>query len=316
MPNFTPRILPILLSLFFFACTTPTVATGPEDEESSAAEDTARVAEVAVKVDELNQKAAQHYERRMDIADLEGAISSWEEALQHLEGAQDRTRAKKIKESLARAYYFRARYHHSLATMPPKERIFADTIRGSELARKAIAIDSPDLGQNLPSLARGERSFAGSSDFADLTSDGHPAFLTYLQNLVLYAETRGVATDLELRPLIDQGFTFLHSSAGDLSFGAPARYFGARQVERPFGKNVEASREAFDEALQLAPGFLLTRVLRANTLARATGDRALFESDLQQVLDASPDALPEAEPENLFAQFMARALLSQVEQLF
>ena len=57
-------------------------------------------------------------------------------------------------------------------------------------------------------------------------------------------------------------------------------------------------------------------LMRAQFYYTKSGDRNSFVKDLRFVLNAEPTIIPEASPENLFEQELARILLSKEESLF
>ena len=100
----------------------------------------------------------------------------------------------------------------------------------------------------------------------------------------------------------------------------PARYWGAYYSALPSfaGRDFDKSAEYFAASIEGAPYYLATRVLRAEMLAVGTGDVALFDADLAHVLEADPDARPEAgvTAENVKEQQKAKALMAQRAELF
>ena len=94
------------------------------------------------------------------------------------------------------------------------------------------------------------------------------------------ARIRGLAGRVEE---LDPGF----------HYGAPHRFWGAFYAEAPgpAGGSLTKSREAFERALELGPGFFETRVLMAEVYAVAARDRGLFTAQLRAVLEGDPRAV-------------------------
>ncbi len=100
----------------------------------------------------------------------------------------------------------------------------------------------------------------------------------------------------------------------------PARYWAAYYAALPSfaGQDLDKSAEYFDAAIKAAPYYLPTRILRAEYWAVATQDVKQFDEDIAYVLEADPDARPEADvtPENILEQKKARALQAKRHELF
>ena len=306
-------LLPFFFLLFALsACSTtrpPTEASVPDQTDAENEQN-----QRAEQLQGLLTSADTHFAQRTERAELTKAIATWEEAWDLLDDHHS-DQAFSLSAYLARAYYFRARYHHSLAAMPSQEAILADTLDGIEAALRALRIKSPALADALqiPPPASNAPLELPLEDFPE---EGVAALLSFAQNLLLHAETQGLSAHLEAEPLGTTLMAYLRDDHPQTHHGAPARYFGSHFIQRPFQKSPAESARAFEEALHLAPDFLLTRVLRAANLATATGDRELFVSDLQADLDTTLEASPEVAAENFFAQLLARSLLARVDTLF
>ncbi len=92
-------------------------------------------------------------------------------------------------------------------------------------------------------------------------------------------------------------------------------FYGGRS--KMLGGNLEKSRHHFEKALELTHNkYLLVRLFFAKTYAVQTQNRELFESQLQAVLQAPADLLPEQRLANQVARQKAAKLLEQVDELF
>jgi hypothetical protein len=98
----------------------------------------------------------------------------------------------------------------------------------------------------------------------------------------------------------------------------PARYWGAYYSALPSfaGKDLELSRKYLDASIAGAPNYLGTRVIRAEYLAVEAQDFALFEQDLNYVVAADPNVMPEVVAENTKEQEKAQKLLARKAELF
>jgi predicted anti-sigma-YlaC factor YlaD len=101
-------------------------------------------------------------------------------------------------------------------------------------------------------------------------------------------------------------------------YGAAHRYLGAYYAALPSfaGRDLAKSKDHFERSLAIAPDFLATRVLMAEYWARAANDRRAYREQLERVLAASPDAIPEVAPEQRLEQKKARRLLAEIDDYF
>jgi hypothetical protein len=103
-----------------------------------------------------------------------------------------------------------------------------------------------------------------------------------------------------------------HYAGPHLFLGA---FYGGRS--KMLGGNPEKSRHHFEKALDLTENkYLLVQLFFAKTYAVQNQDRELFESQLQAVLQAPPDLLPEQRLANQVARKIAAKLLGQIDDLF
>lgn len=129
---------------------------------------------------------------------------------------------------------------------------------------------------------------------------GSPAALALLPRLELLMQ-RVVALD----PALFHGAA--HTFLGT--------YYGARPLL--VGGDPAKSKEHFEQALALGNrDFLLTQVAYAETYARQTFDRELYEKLLREVIDYPLAKRPELTLSNTLAQRKAKRLLEQVERIF
>jgi hypothetical protein len=102
-------------------------------------------------------------------------------------------------------------------------------------------------------------------------------------------------------------------------YGGAHLFLGMYHASLPpaLGGRPELSRNHFETALALAERrFLLAQVWYAETYARMTMDRDLFEKLLTEVLARPPDLAPELATANQLAAHKARKLLDEVEHYF
>jgi hypothetical protein len=92
-------------------------------------------------------------------------------------------------------------------------------------------------------------------------------------------------------------------------------FYGARSPI--LGGRPDEARAHFERAIALTGGkFLMTRLYFAQYYARQTMDRALFEEQLDLILRAPDDLLPEMRLANTVAKERAAELLSRIDEWF
>ena len=102
-------------------------------------------------------------------------------------------------------------------------------------------------------------------------------------------------------------------------YGSAHLYFGTilATVPKNLGGKPDSAKGHFDKCLEIGGGkFLLPYVYLAQSYAVQVQDKALFESSLKTVEDASIDILPEQRLVNAIAKEKAKALLAKENDLF
>ncbi|MBL4665631.1 MAG: hypothetical protein JKY23_06775 [Nitrospinaceae bacterium] len=103
-----------------------------------------------------------------------------------------------------------------------------------------------------------------------------------------------------------------HYAGPHLFLGA---YYGGRS--RMLGGNPDKARNHFEQALRITGGkYLLVSFLYAKTYAVQNQDQKLFKTQLEKVLEASDDVLPEQRLANQIAKRKAAVLLGKIDELF
>ena len=103
-----------------------------------------------------------------------------------------------------------------------------------------------------------------------------------------------------------------HYAGPHLFLGA---FYGGRS--RMLGGNPDRARNHFEQALKITEGkYLLISFLYAKTYAVQNQDRNLFKTQLEKVLEASDDVLPEQRLANQITKRKAAVLLGKIDELF
>ena len=102
-------------------------------------------------------------------------------------------------------------------------------------------------------------------------------------------------------------------------YGMTHIFFGSYYATLPsiFGGGTEVAEAEFQRAFEISDGkFLLAKVFHARYYAPLIVDEALFERELNEVLEAPSDALPEVLLLNEIAKAKARIFLANKSQYF
>ena len=243
--------------------------------------------------------------QRDDEAQLRAAIDAWSGALE----ADPSDWA--LWHRLARAQYFLADGHLAFDTSRDAETaaMYQTAITSAERSLGAL---SPEFAQR---MAAGERVEAALSS---LDARAVPALYWRASALGKWARRDGFATVLQYKDEIRAIMTRCLELDRDYFYAGPDRYFGAFFAIAPTyaGGDLNRSREHFEYSISRYPGYLATHVLFATEYAVKAQDRALFQRELQIVLDADVNAMPDVRAENLAEQHKARDAMARIDELF
>ncbi len=120
-------------------------------------------------------------------------------------------------------------------------------------------------------------------------------------------------------PRLEKLMNKVHDLNPSFHYAGPHLFLGAFYGGRSkmLGGNPEKSRHHFEKALELTENkYLLAHLFFARTYAVQNQDRELFKSQLQAVLQAPTDLLPEQRLANQVARKKAAKLLEQIDELF
>ena len=104
----------------------------------------------------------------------------------------------------------------------------------------------------------------------------------------------------------------------DFYYGSAHALKGIMAISRPkmLGGDPALAKSELDEAMRVAPGYLMTKVLFAQYYARGTNDPTLFRRSLNEVIAANPAELPDQRMANELAKRRAKLLLKREKKLF
>lgn len=101
-------------------------------------------------------------------------------------------------------------------------------------------------------------------------------------------------------------------------YGSALSFLGVLGSVRPamLGGKPEEARQHFDRAIEIAPNFLMNKVMMAQYFAVQVQDKELFVRLLREVLSSDPSALPERRLANELAQRRATLLLDRIKDYY
>jgi hypothetical protein len=138
----------------------------------------------------------------------------------------------------------------------------------------------------------------------------------YAVNLGKWSRAKGIAALLGNKDRVKGVLERVLALEETFFHGAPHRYFGVYWSLLPVGRDLDKSKQHFERSLAIAPNYVGTKVLMAESYAVKKQDRALFAKLLDEVL-ATPDAvIPELVPETRIEKDKARELKAKIDDLF
>lgn len=275
------------------ATTSPTTA-GANSTPEAATRRTALLAE-----------ATAAYAERGDEAKLRLAIAKWEEALV-LDGSHTEDWA-----ALSHAYYFLADGHLSFDEAKQEE-MMATFEKGTRSGEKGLLAVSPAFATRMREGARIE-------EVVNLFErSAVPALYWRSANLGKWASAQGFATLLSYKDEIRAVMTRCLALDANYFYGAPHRYFGAFFARAPAyaGGDLNKSKEHFEASIAIEPRYFATHVLFASDYAQKSQNRAIFDEQLNLVINGDAQAMPDVAAENLVEQRKARELMARADELF
>ena len=305
--NLHHLLIQAMICLFLYGCGTATQHIAPIeniDERLAVTQDG--------DFESMMAEAENHWSQRSDREHTEQAIAIWEELL-HVESPGDR-RADlyPVLHKLSRAYYFLTDGHIRFEERPDWEEAMKSGFQqGLEYGHLALSVNNEDWNRAL-------LYETPISEAVNLTTlEDLPAMYWYSTNMGKWAILDGIATILAHKD--DIAAIMGRVATLDRSFlsGASDRYFGVYWTKLPIGNpDLARSREHFETAISMEPNYLSARVLFAEGYAIKAQDRAVFEEQLNYVINADPAALPHLQPENEIEQRKAQILLDNIDEYF
>lgn len=240
------------------------------------------------------------WEERGDLSSLKQAIAAYEKL------AQANPKDREIHARTTRGWYFLA----DAWTDDPDEQI-ETYLKAIEWGKRCMAINDAFAAQ----INDGTKE---KDAVAALTKEDVPCTYWTASALGKWAKASGIAKSIKHLGTV-KAYVGRVEDLDPLYFHhAPARYWGAYYSVIPgfAGRDLDKSTAYFEDTIKGSPGYLGSRVLRAENLAVGLQDVTLFDDDLKFVLDFDVTTVPELQPENTREQVKARKVLAQRSELF
>ena len=272
-----------------------TTACGPKQKGTYAVDAASGSAN-----DALVAEADALWEKRGDKESLQSALVKYEAA--YTANPRDRH----VAGRLVRGWYFLADAHTMV-----KDQKLAHWDTAINWGKKCLAINDEFKAQ----IASGAKE---ADAIGAANKDDVPCLYWTASSLGKWAKGYGIAKALKHKDTIVAYITRVSELQPDYFYGASDRYWGAYYSVLPSfaGQDLDLSKTHFDKSIEIAPGYLGTRVLMAENWAVKSQAKPVFLRNLKLVLEADPDAIPEIAPENRAEQAKAKALLEQTDDLF
>jgi tetratricopeptide (TPR) repeat protein len=247
-----------------------------------------------------------HWQKRADRAELEAAIASWEQAIAANAG-DGVTLAK-----LARANYLLADGWLFFDGEAARARFLKTYERGLSFAERALVALSADFKRRVQAGEKVEEA-VGSVD-----KNGIEALYWYAANLGKWSNASGFTTVLKNKNRYQKVMERVLALDENFFYGAAHRALGVVFAKAPAiaGGDMDKAKQHFDRALQIAPEYQGARVLWAEFYATKAEDKTGYRRELQHVLDAKDDVLPDVVAETQLAKRQAKKLLEQIDEKF
>ena len=243
--------------------------------------------------------------QRVDAEQTLTAIASWNAA------AELNPKNSTALSNVSRAYYYYADCF--LRNDDDKAEEYKNTHDlGVKAAERALVAQSPAFAQKMREGARIEEAVD------TLSASAVPALYWRSSNLGRWAGIDGFATLLSYKDEIRAVMQFCLDNDPTYFYQGPDRYFGIFFARAPgfAGGDMNKSRDHFEIAMAAHPNYLSTKTLYAEEWALKEVDRDLFEELLTYNVNADPNAIPDAAPENICEQRKSKKLLAEADELF
>jgi len=245
------------------------------------------------------------WQQRGSQAKTEEAIAAWEKA------TAARPDDGVTLAKLSRGLYFLADGHlRKLGTK--SDAYLAAFERGTAAGERALAALSPSFKSKVMSGEKVEDAIKV------MGPEGLEAMYWYAVNLGKWSRAKGFAATLGNKDRVKGVMSRALELSPSFFHAAPHRYFGAFYAVAPSfaGGDLDKSREHYETSLKMAPNYVGTKIIMAETYATKKQDRALFDRLIAEVLAVPDEVIPWLEPETRVEKEKAMELKAQGDALF
>lgn len=252
----------------------------------------------ALGADAIKEEALKLWPKRDNQQTLEEALSKFQKA--HEANPQD----LEVLTYLARGYYFLAELH--LSNEEQKMRNF----------EKARAFGEKGLLLN-PEFKKQTDKKEVEKGIRAITEKEAPVLFWTAASIGKWARLNGIMSSLQYKGRIVAMIEQVEKVKPDFFYGAVPRYWGGFYALAPSiaGGDLKKSKKYFQRAMEMAPEYLGTKTLYAETYLVEKEDKKEFKKVLEEVLKApnGPEAIT---PENMLEKKKAERLLENMDELF
>lgn len=245
----------------------------------------------------LRPEALRLWQKRVDSSALGQALSNFEKMHEGL--PQDR----EILLYLARGYFLMGEYHST--DKKEKMRHFEKS--------KDYGMKGMELNPEFKKIAKDKLDKAVEK----LTAEDAPLTFWTAASLGKWSKLNGVMSSLKWKDPMLAMIRKVEEVTPDYFYGAVPRFWGSFYALAPgfVGGDMKKSKENFKKAQEVAPEYLGTQVLYAESYLVEEGEKKEFEKVLQDILLA-PLGPTEIQPENSLEKQKAERLLGEKKKLF
>lgn len=245
----------------------------------------------------LRPEAMRLWGNRAESSALSEALSSFEKI--HEGMPQDR----ETLLYLTRGYFLMGEYHST--DKKEKMRHFEKS--------KDYGMKGMELNPEFQKLAKEKILKA----IEKLTAEDAPVTFWTAASLGKWSKLNGIMSSLKYKDQMLAMISKVEELTPDYFYGAVPRFWGSFYALAPgfVGGDMKKSKENFKKAQEMAPEYLGTQVLYAESYLVEKGEKKEFEKVLQDILLA-PLGPTEIQPENTLEKQKAERLLSDKKKLF
>lgn len=282
------------------SCSTTREGAWETSPEGVALDESAKAQEA-----QLLAEAKAAWLQRGDEAQALAAVEKWKQAV-----AINPKNAEAWADLSHALYFYADCYLRFDESQPDVYKATHD--EGTRAAERALVAMSPAFADKMNSGALIEDAIEV------LDASAVPALYWRSSNLGRWASLESFATLLSYKDEVRAIMQFCLDNDPEYWYQAPDRYFGIFFARSPgfAGGDMDKSMEHFQASIEAAPNYLGTHTFVAEEWAIKEADRALFEQELNYVLNTDPSVIPEIAPENACEHQKAKNLMADVDDLF